>query len=61
MEFTKQNELTKWRQTDGYREQTDSCQRGGDMGEKGEVIKQRKKKRKTHAHRQQYGDCQKEG
>ena len=51
--------LTKWRETQGNREQTDSCQRGGclGLGKKGEEIKQRKK-RKTH--RQEDGDCQKE-
>ena len=29
MESNEQTELTKWRHTRGYREQTDSCQRGG--------------------------------
>ena len=39
------SEQTKQKQTHRYREQTDSCQRGGDfrgLGEKGEEIKQRK-------------------
>ena len=39
-------QITKWRKTHGYREQTDSCQRGGDwgLGDKGEGLKQRKKR-----------------
>ena len=53
VESKEQNKLTKWRQTQEYREETDSCERGGGywLSEKGEGIKQRKK-RKTHGHRQ---------
>ena len=50
MEFNKQNKLTnKKQQTCGDREQTASCQRGGELGglgKKGEGIKPKKKKRK---------------
>ena len=55
MESNEGNKLTKWRQTHGYREQTDE----GGLGS-GEGIKQRKKG-KAHGHRQQNSDCQREG
>ena len=44
-------------------EQTDSGQRGGGwgLGEKGGGIKKNKQERETHRHRQQHGDCQREG
>ena len=52
LESNEQNKLRKWRQTHGYREQTDSCHRGG-FG--GLVIRAKgfsKEKQKIHRHRQ---------
>ena len=42
MESNEQNKLTKWTQTHGYREETESCQRRRrwGLGVKGEEIKQ---------------------
>lgn len=54
--MNKGNYQTKWRQIPGYREQL-SGGRGLGIGEEGEGIKQRNK-RKTHGHRQPFGDCQ---
>ena len=39
MEPEKQNKQTKEKQSYRYREQTDGCQIGGRLGEKGEGIK----------------------
>ena len=60
LESNEQNKLRKWRQTHGYREQTDSCQRGGEL--RGWVKKVKvSSKTPTHGHCQQHGEYQREG
>ena len=60
MEYSEQNKLTKWSQSHGYREQTDSCQRGG-VGGWMRRVKGLSKEKKSLIDRVRYGDCQREG
>ena len=61
MESNGQSKITKWKQSHGYREQTNSCQRRRVWGLVGRVKGlSKEKKGKTHGYRQYHGHCQRE-